>query len=113
MLSLNPHDPDSIPPELLERLSETAAGLSTGVTGDKATDSERLRRQMHLDALQPLEADADDDVSALASQQEQALKNAPLSDETVEEAMRILRLTVSAHSSRCNDLQERILELIC
>lgn len=96
VLSLNPHDVDSIPPELLEKLNDYANEHSrTHVTGDKETEHEKLRRQMRRDALQPLDAVADDEDSPNPALREQTLADAPLSEAMVEEAAEHLQQNVS------------------
>lgn len=106
MLSLNPHDVDSIPPELLEKLNDYANEHSrTHVTGDKETEHEKLRRQMRRDALQPLDAVADDEDSPNLTLRKQTLADAPLSEAMVKEAAEHLQQNVSLH-----DLQEQFPE---
>lgn len=96
VLSLNPHDVDSIPPDLLEKLTDYANEHSrTHVAGDKETEHEKLRRQMRRDALQPLDEVADDEDSPNPTLLERSLADAPLSEAIVEEAADYLQQNVS------------------
>jgi len=87
VLSLNPHDVDSIPPELLEKLTDYANEHSRMyVTGDKEAEHEKLRRQMRRDALQPLDVVANDEDSPDPTLRKQTLGDTPLSEAIVEDA---------------------------
>ncbi|THH17617.1 hypothetical protein EW146_g3217, partial [Bondarzewia mesenterica] len=88
ILWLNPAEPESFPEGLLDALAD--ASFTTGVSAD-ALDvpiQERLRSQMRADALQPLEPRLDDDH---VFERKTAIKEAPPSDELVNEAAMFLR----------------------
>ena len=100
ILSLDPHDPETIPPELLDALEEyVVAGFQDGATraGGKETDAQRLKRQMQLDALQPLGHNGpdDDDGDELPPKKHTAEGSRDFSEEDVRSAKEFLGLNVS------------------
>ncbi|KAL5508361.1 hypothetical protein ACEPAH_5980 [Sanghuangporus vaninii] len=107
ILSLNPQEPETIPSELLEALSTAFADdPPTTVVNMGAHDSERerLRKQMEMDALQPLqtlspEGDSDSDKTAEIPK-ENTPNPWPLSDETIDEAREFLRLNAQDRLKR-------------
>lgn len=109
VLSLNPYDPTSLPPELLDLLPVSASHYGGSATGDKATESDRLKRQMRLDALQPLGADGNDDDDLIeAAEHKRPSETALTSSEIIEEAKEFLQLSVSNHYVLSFDRQEQV-----
>ena len=100
VLSLNPQEPETLPPELLEVLTATPDVFQKPVVNLDAldTESERLRKQMAMDSLQPLDTHSlgygDGDEGAEEPKTGDPLPLS-LSEETVEEAREFLRLGVS------------------
>lgn len=96
VLSLDPHDAESFPYELLEKLTDYAMSHNNSNGVGSETEHERLRRQMRLDALQPLDTGVNDNSLVVGGAvRNQTSKEAHLSEELVEEAADFLRLSVS------------------
>ena len=96
VLSLDPNDATTFQPELLDVLSETAAKQ---MPSDRDAESERLRRQMQLDALQPMNSfdltdETNEELQKPNSSTEADLSS--LSEEKIEEAISFLRQNVSS-----------------
>lgn len=94
-MSLDPHNPETFPAELLDALETTlSANNGTGTGLDNV--NERLKRQMQADALQPLASLISDD-GLLEEEQQQPLnklKKISLSDEVLEQANEYLKVPV-------------------
>jgi hypothetical protein len=93
VLWLNPNNPDTFPPGLIDAL--TIHG-NTSIESERQGDSmqSRLRKQMQADALQPINDDGD-----LVDVQEVKMKSSVLAEnnysvELLEEATQFLRLQV-------------------
>jgi hypothetical protein len=116
ILSLDPQDPASVPPELLTALAdiEDSSSLDHGHYPNlgSSDEKERLRKQMQLDALQPLNvgqpggtSDDDDDISGndIATDNDKTKKNErlplSLSEDEVADAETFLQLSVSIYES--------------
>lgn len=104
ILSLNPQEPETIPPEMLEVLSAAFVvddePIAVVNSGTQESERERLRKQMEMDALQPLETLSPDGDSDGDDSREVPKKNTlipwSLSRETMDEVREFLRLNVSA-----------------
>lgn len=102
VLSLDPHDAETIPPELLDALEEVLTiepgrGATTTLLGDKETEAQKLKRQMQLDALQPLgpyEPGNEDEAIPL-SLKKSAEADRIFSEEEIQSAREFLSLKVS------------------
>lgn len=100
ILSLDPHNPETVPPELFDALEEhVVAGFQDSATraGGKETEAQRLKRQMQLDALQPLGHNGpdDDDGDELPPKKSTAEGSREFSEEDVRSAKEFLGLNVS------------------
>lgn len=105
VLWLDPINPDTFPPGLLDAVAtSTAAAAAAAATspvawssdkGEERSVEERLREQMRADALQPL--DDDEDVDDVASSPKNAGFNSEshLPQKWIEDAAQFLRLNVS------------------
>jgi hypothetical protein len=110
VLWLDPINPDSFPAGLLDAVAASTAAAATATTpawsgkGEERSIEERLREQMRVDALQPL--DNDDDVDDDDVVVPNSPKNADFNSEShlppkwIEDAAQFLRLNVSIHNLR-------------
>ena len=105
VLWLDPINPDTFPPGLLDAVATSTAAAAAAATspvawsdkGEERSVEERLREQMRADALQPLDDDDDDDVDDVASSPKNAGFNSEshLPQKWIEDAAQFLRLNVS------------------
>lgn len=104
ILSLDPLNPETMPPELLDALEEYVVvaefqGAATKA-GGKETDVQRLKRQMQLDALQPLGHNGPDDDDGPQKKSGEASRD--FSADEVQSAREFLGLNVRM---RCPSLR--------
>ncbi len=102
ILSLDPHNPEAIPPGLLDALEEfVVAGFQGGATtgGGKETDAQRLKRQMQLDALQPLAHNGPDNDEELLNKKS-AEASRDFSEDDILSAKEFLGLNVGTRCLR-------------
>ena len=112
VLTLDPHDPDSFPPPLLDDLTASlsdpvaARVRSFGTADGVDAQEERIKRQMRRDALTSLETLDDDDAPDAGLRMRDAVKQFPSPEaqeiqtldgleDTLEEAKIFLQLNVS------------------
>lgn len=94
MLWLNPQDPETFPPDLLETLTSDHGGAKSIAVaqGSSAQENDRLRQQMRADALLPLSQIDDDSDMPLVKSKDR------FPPQVVEEALVFIRLNVCALS---------------
>jgi len=103
ILSLDPHDAETIPPELLDALQEfLVAGFRGDATiaADRETDALRLKRQMQLDALQPLGHNGPDDDDDELPHKKSAEPSRDFLDDDIRSAKEFLGLNAQDRLAR-------------
>ncbi|TDL29286.1 hypothetical protein BD410DRAFT_779649 [Rickenella mellea] len=88
--TLDPNDPQTFPPDFIEALEQDAIDSSADLDETVTVDPERLRRQMRLDALQPIQSHLEDEGEPVVKKPK--LPNRKYSEKTIEDAKTYLQL---------------------